>query len=251
MLIANESPDEFLNRVVKNIPGFLEDFTAVCAMHLLDYQDELQVKGSLLEIGVYGGKFLSVLARSAAKNHQTLVGVDPYFHFSQEQVISTLAPLMNGASEKMKLWKGLSSQIMPEELIPLLKGRARFIDIDGGHDYPDVVWDLRICEGAVANGGIIAVDDFVNVHDIGIADAFFRFFHSAQRSVVPFAYVANKLFMTTPSHAQLYKDRIETMAIADTTHSNSQRFRARLATVGAGRRMVETDLLGQKVLIIQ
>jgi hypothetical protein len=50
-MIASDAR-RFLDAVVKKIPGWLEDYTAVRTMDLLSFQESQGINGPLLEIGL-------------------------------------------------------------------------------------------------------------------------------------------------------------------------------------------------------
>jgi len=235
---------QFIKSIVEPIPGFLEPFTAVTTMDLLDMQNENWVVGPTFEIGVYGGKYLSVLARGAATAGDLCVGLDPYLHFTPEQVKEHLAPI---TGLNLHLMQTLSGNVCAEDLQTVLLKRPRFIDVDGSHDRDDVIYDLRMCEQIIHPQGILAVDDWYNVHDAGVAEAFYRFFGDGTKSLVPFAYTANKLLMSSRAMAPAYKARIEEFVTKDTEFATSRNFQDRSKI---NRRMVETNVLGFETLIL-
>ena len=93
----------------------------------------------------------------------------------------------------------------------------------------------------------MAIDDWYNVHDAGVAEAFYRFFADGTKALVPFAYVANKLLMSSRAMAPAYKERIEKFVTTDTEFPTSRTFQERSKV---NRRMVETNVLGVETLIL-
>jgi hypothetical protein len=141
----------------------------------------------------------------------------------------------------------LSGNVCAEDLQTVLLKRPRFIDVDGSHERDDVIYDLRMCEQIIHPQGILAVDDWYNVHDAGVAEAFYRFFGDGTKSLVPFAYTANKLLMSSRAMAPAYKARIEEFVTKDTEFATSRNFQDRSKI---NRRMVETNVLGFETLIL-
>ena len=79
---------------------------------------------------------------------------------------------------------------------------ARFISIDGGHDEPTVHRDLLLAESVLAEGGIVALDDFNNDHWMGVREGFYSYMFSREPGtrLAPFLHAANKLYLTSERH---------------------------------------------------
>ncbi|NTE87184.1 class I SAM-dependent methyltransferase [Agrobacterium rubi] len=236
-------------KVVDQIPGWLEDVSGAVTLALFAEQTRQGTVGPLFEIGVFGGKYLSLLASQAVANGQKLIAIDPFIHFTEEAVRGHLNLIKFDEDTKIDLTciKSLSGDILPEALISALGGRASFASIDGSHEYKDVFWDLRLADQTVSPAGIIAVDDFMNAHDIGVAEATIQYLRSDWGSFVPFAYVANKLFLTGRSYAENYKDVVERYMLEEPDYLTAKTYRERAAI---DRKMVEPMLAGHKVLVL-
>jgi hypothetical protein len=118
--------------------------------------------------------------------------------------------------------------------------------VDGSHEFEDVVWDLRLCEEILAADGIVAVDDFINPVTFGVNQGVHQFF-ATSRSLAPFAYIANKLFLARPMLASSAMPALEQMIMQDEMEARSVAFRERL---GHGRGHVEQKLWGKPLLSI-
>jgi hypothetical protein len=237
---------EFLERVVHEIPGWLEDYTAIRSMDLLRYQEESGLSDAILEIGVFAGRYFSILLRSAMKQRSTIVGLDTFQYMERNRVQDHLRAVDASSYDKLKFLTGASTNWQASELRSVLGGSARFISIDGSHEKSDVFWDLRLAEEIVSREGILAVDDFLNPITLGVNQAV-NFFFQQPRNLVPWAYVANKLFFSRATWATRYKDHLELIVTEDQKENRSLTFRENLAK---GRNLVEVELFGHLVLII-
>lgn len=236
---------EFQSSVVDQIEGWLIRVTSLRTMDLLEYQETNGYLGPILEIGVYHGKYFSVLARSTQRTGDRLLGIDTFQWKTEADVMSALAISPETAEAKIELLKSFSHECTPGDLIARMGGLARFISVDGSHDAPDVLLDLELSEQVVSSKGIIALDDFINPVAIGVNEGAHLFF-ARPRRIVPFAYVDNKLFLAHRSIAHAYREFIELAINRDMAESASQTFRERNAT---SRHLVEQRLWGHPVIM--
>jgi hypothetical protein len=65
--------------------------------------------------------------------------------------------------------------------------------------------DLATAEAAIAEGGVIVVDDVFNEQWPGVGDGVRRYFER-RPNLVPFAIGANKTYFCRPSHRGIYHD---------------------------------------------
>ena len=90
-------------------------------------------------------------------------------------------------------------------LTRLAEGPLRFVSVDGGHTAEITAHDLATAEAAIAEGGIIVVDDVFNEQWPGVGDGVRRYFER-RPNLVPFAIGANKTYFCRPSHRDIYHD---------------------------------------------
>lgn len=240
-----ETPQSYpLYAKIEKIPGWLMKITAFRSMDILDWQAANNIKGNLMEIGVFCGRYLSLLLDSAIRHGDSVLGIDT-FEFAPESRVRNEIHNVFGekADHLLTLWNKQSSTILPNEIIPEI-GRPRFISIDGAHDYENVFGDLTLSEQIVSKDGLIAVDDFLNPLALGVNAAVNQFL-SRPRSVVPVAYVSNKLFLAHRSRENDYRQAFEEMIMA-CGEPQSLNFRDKILK---GRHHVEQDFYGHKVLL--
>lgn len=231
---------------VKTITGWLEDYTALRTIDLLSFQDTQGIKGPLLEIGVYMGRYLAILVGASLPTNSRVVGIDTFAYTDPNAVLSGLRQLFNKQLDNLLLVKSFSSDFDSEKALDLLRDKPRFISVDGSHEVNDAFLDLCLCEEILADKGIIAVDDFLNPVAIGVNEAVNRFFHRPRR-LVPFAYLPNKLLLCRPSQAQTFRDFLENITAQDKDEPKSKDFLSRMAR---GRQFAEQTLFGFKLLIM-
>jgi hypothetical protein len=246
--------DSFFSSIVQRIPGWLNEFTAAALMDILDMQSDQIWEGSLLEIGVYGGRFCAILARDAARRSSHLIGLDPYQHFTIDEVRDRLMDAVRRApgeiglrSPRITLVEDISGNWTSDRLLAMLGERSRFVHIDGSHDRENVLWDLGLADSMITPNGVIAVDDWLNPQCVGVMEATFQFFQTKPRASVPFAFVTGKLLLCGRLHAAAYKSRLEAFALSDTVYEQSERYRRRRKV---GATWVKQQLMGSEILVL-
>lgn len=244
-LVQTGTPEQykFLKEIVQGINGWLIDYTAIRTMDLLEWQRQLPCHGPLLEIGVFEGRYFSILARASAEFGDRLIGIDTFQYIGEQTVLDNIASLDHG---QISLIKKASKEFTANDLLVELAAPARFISVDGSHEAEDVLHDLELAEELISDCGIIAADDFLNPLTLGVNEAINKFFLKSRR-VTSFAYIANKLFLCRPDLAQELRDFVEGAARNDTIEPRSENFRAQAAE---GRHYVESNMWGQKFLLI-
>jgi predicted O-methyltransferase YrrM len=202
----------FITARVEPIPGWLHPDAALFTAHLARAQHAMQVVGPTLEIGVYKGKYLSVLY-AASQSDEAIVGVDLFIGGSSSEAIaqvrSNIAAACGDAS-RLKIVVADSMQLTSESLMAEAGAEPfRFVSIDGGHTAEVVFHDLEIAYPALREGAIMALDDVFNYGTPGVVEGFAEFFLRRKPALAPFAYCANKVFVTTPQfHARYLREAL-------------------------------------------
>jgi len=186
--------DQMLH-IQSTIPGWLTRPAAAVAFLLLN---ELR-SAPVMEIGVFRGRFLSVL-RAAAGASVPVVGYDIYDEAGKNAVRRNLSRFFADLSET-RLVSCDSALLRPERVIEDCGAPPICISIDGNHLADYVERDLWLAEQVLADDGIVAVDDFLNPNAIGVNEAFYRYQLSGRpgQRLAPFIYVGNKLFLARPA----------------------------------------------------
>lgn len=245
----------FMEKVVSPMVGWLDRYAAIRTLDLLEYQETNNVDGSLYEVGLYHGKYFALLARSAALTTSCLVGLDKFqylslekFHaYFEEHVSPDNLAAASGGLQWSIIGKA-SEEVSARELISKLGREARFISIDGSHEYDDVLWDLRIADQVLAPGGIISADDFINPICLEVTAAIYHFLELTP-AIVPFAHISNKLFLSRPGWADRYRSYIEKRILAEQTEPKSRDYRQNYDA--NARQNIEAAFRGYRILTIR
>lgn len=199
---------EFLQGPFQAIEGWCIDEAAWLTTHLLRYQQQHGLSAPVIEIGVYKGKYLSVLAHCAQSEQLDVFGFDTYEWVEREVVEKTLQGAFS-TLENVHLIAGDSTKMSAEILRGHLGGRdTGFISIDGAHT-PDAVYsDLLLADSVLAPWGIVSIDDFLNYRAIGVLDGAMRFLQTPGVRLAPFCFCQNKLFVATREYVDRYAAQI-------------------------------------------
>ena len=234
-----------LVEAVDAIPGFL--FPVACAgtMALLSHQKASRVCGGLLEVGIFQGKYFSVLARSAQETGERLLGIDNFMYSPEECAKAAIAGHPDTREADVVIWAGESRSFDAAAIIAALGGKARFVSIDGSHAAGDVSGDLALAEAVLAPDGIIAVDDFLNPRALGVGEAAHHYFRTHSH-LKPFALFGNKLFLADQSLQEGLKRVVETFFVMSEL-PDAEAYRN---LVKLGRDQVEQDLWGSRLVVM-
>ena len=239
---------DFVNTRFRQVEGWCLDESAYMTLHLMSVQRTLGLNSSIFEIGVYKGKYLSVLFEGSRRTQQTVLGIDTFQWSKREEVLFEFQRLF-GTDARLKLVAADSTRLDAPQIIDWLDGKkASFVSVDGDHSAAVVGLDLTLCKSVLSEGGIIAIDDFLNPHAIGVSEGVYRFFlHSPAETLRPFVYCANKLFCAEDSYALTYSKSIWDLIERMPDFPMIRDFKRQL---DLGRAYVEQELLGSKVLIL-
>lgn len=195
---------KFINGDHQNIEGWFFPLDQVAFFELFLAQKQLGITGDVAEVGVFHGKSLALL--SLLKDPQeNLLGFDLFNEDHQERTESNIEEY--GQTSGVELIKGLTTDIARVDLDAMLQSQIRFLHIDAGHEYHEVLEQLLLFTPYVGDQGIIAMDDYQDREFPGIEAAVLDFTEiDRPRRFVPFLAAGNKLFMCpSPMSSTLQK----------------------------------------------
>jgi hypothetical protein len=157
-------------------------------------QIDARVSGSVGEIGVHHGKFFLALATVASPT-ETLWAIDVFD-------LQELNPDQSGRGDverflsnadafgvdpsSVRLFQTASDALAPSFLHAQGLAPVRMASIDGGHSAQTTCHDLVLISCALADGGIVIVDDYLSHGWPGVTDGLFRFLLLRNHSLAPF-----------------------------------------------------------------
>lgn len=240
-----ESNVEFLKRVSDPLQGWLLPQAGIRTLDLLDWQAANGVRGGLLEIGVFAGKYFSLLLQSSIATQESILGVDTFQYVPLAHLMDLLGRTKLDIG-RVQMIARPSSKVSAREIIRCLGGRARFISVDGSHLKPDVLHDLYLSDKVLSEQGIVAADDAFNVLCLGVNEAVCEFLPRFKRRLVPFGVIPNKLLLCRPAMRDVYAKVLEDALLAHPHDQYGENFKTMR---GIDRGNVFTNFFGSPVLV--
>lgn len=226
------------------IQGWLEPQAARRSVDILRWQDAQGITGNLLEIGVFCGRYFSILLHGAMRQGDMVLGVDTFQFSKPERVAQEMREALGEAAvDRMKLQRCNSLELTAHSVHAAI-GTPRFISLDGAHDVGTVHTDLELAAAVIATDGMVAVNDVLNPLSPGVNEAVNRFLMQPRR-LVPVAFIGNKLFLANRARAGRTRDALEDMIRAGGDPA-AQAFALRAE---GGRHHVQQPFHGYPVLI--
>jgi hypothetical protein len=195
------------NHLVKGwvFPGAIQ-----AVVGLSEEQRKASVSGGIAEIGVHHGRLFILLYLLGATGERA-VAIDLFSqqdlnvdHSGEGDLERFKKNLKRHAdTDRLVLYEGDSTKLEPQQLIEMGGGPLRLISVDGGHTAEITSHDLYVSEGALAQGGVIILDDCFNDTWPGVVEGVHQYFASP-RSIVPFGIGANKTLFCHKPFAQKY-----------------------------------------------
>jgi len=202
---------------VKNmdrIHGWLLPEAARCIVCLHDAQRRNGVGGSVAEIGVHHGK-LFILLCLLRNEGEIAVGYDLFGRQDQNidasgkgslEVLKDNLRHMKVGTSGVKLITANSLELTAGAVLSDSQSPVRLFSIDGGHTADITRNDLSIAAEAIADDGVIILDDFFNEAWPGVSTGTAQFFRDNPKMMVPFAILGNKVFFArTPGVADGFR----------------------------------------------
>jgi hypothetical protein len=195
--------ERFLETLTK-IRGWLFEPAGVLSIHLIRTLASSSRDDAFIEIGVFEGRYLALLQYASASAQRRVIGVDTFEWIPKAEVEEALVGVL-GPRHGIELWQANSQRLDAATVRAHVDHcPIRFVSIDGDHAAPAVQHDLELVDSILSDDGIVAADDFLNPLAIGVTEGLGAFFSTKERSLRPFAYAGNKLFLCRPDRHSHY-----------------------------------------------
>lgn len=201
---------------LENWEGWMNPPSVFFAGFLTHIQHNLGIVGPVGEIGVHHGKFAVVIAMFAFETER--VWLADLFENQVENIDGS------GKGDKDIVRKHLEEFGLDSTNTVIVSANSmslsgydlneqgftafRFLSVDGGHTHELTLNDLLFSCEVIQDGSIVVLDDFLNIHWMGVASGFFHFL-SSQTRLQPFLWASNKMYLTTPLFVHKYVQAIK------------------------------------------
>jgi hypothetical protein len=149
------------------IEGMTLEFSLAVMDSLLSFQTTQKVTRHLIEFGVYKGRSAAILANQC-KDEERLLLVDVADYPERETLrgICDRAEFVTSSSEDFPI-KFSDCNV--------IQRHCRFVHIDSSHRFRATLQEIALAESLLCDGGIIALDDFINLNYSQILAATYKY----------------------------------------------------------------------------
>lgn len=184
------------------VEGWLVPTTAHIMGILAEEQTRLGIRGDLVEIGVHHGKSFLVLANSLASGEKIFAidvfedqhkNLDQSGHGNRDTFLNNINAHAPGTPLEIIQESSLDLPAMgwPQSHADSI----RFFSIDGSHTREATLNDLKIAEQVTKDGAIVALDDVLSSHWLGVISGLFDYLSSGGK-LIPFAVIPDKMLLS-------------------------------------------------------
>jgi hypothetical protein len=86
--------------------------------------------------------------------------------------------------DHFRLWQANSMQLTSADFAAQQFPRFRMLSVDGGHMVEAALRDLMLASCIIEEGGIVILDDYMNVNWLGVPEAAVLFVHHQERASI-------------------------------------------------------------------
>ena len=217
--LAENPLERYLREGFHRINGWLYMPAVEATLVLGEIQAGCMAPGPVCEIGVWEGRYLTLLSFVSAVPRRVL-GIDPFVHAggsadATEEARRAQIRRIRGNIARYARRPALvsllprdSKTVTADEIIERLGGHCQFVSVDGDHTAEGCLHDLQLAERILARGGIVSVDDVPNMGCPGVIEGVMRHCLAPGATLAPFLSVANKLFLTHQECCDDYRDAL-------------------------------------------
>jgi hypothetical protein len=194
---------KFINIDSKNMKGWFYPADMISFWMLNEIQKALNMNGSVCEVGVFEGKSLTLLSQFC-RGTEKAYGYDLFPDGMKDRAWDNIQKYGNPDCAELKAID--TSKITFEGLRNELSNPCRFLHIDAGHEYHEVLHQLLLFCPFISRGGCLIMDDYQDREFPGIEAAVLDFCElDRPRRFVPFFSGGNKMYLCEKNMASLYQ----------------------------------------------
>lgn len=199
---------------LRRIEGWLSRTDFELLKEISTYQNERDLDGAVVEIGVHHGKSFIPLAKLNGGSRSYAIDIFENQNLNLDQSGSGnfgafMANLRRFgiAADAVVVDKRPSDAVTPADILDRV-GPVRLFHIDGGHHVDAVMNDIRLALDVTAPHGVIVVDDVFRPEWPEVTMGVFGTTLLQERGFVPFAIGFNKTFFCAQADVDAYQDAL-------------------------------------------
>jgi hypothetical protein len=197
----------------------VEGWVAPGALKLLDAVDraqhELRLRGGVMEIGIYRGRFF--IALNGLVDDPTIqslaidlfadqqLNIDGSGRGDESVFRQNLAQFDRHGGRNVVVLRADSTTLTPSDVLTHVNVPPRIVSVDGGHTPEHTIADIELARGVLDPSGIVFVDDITNPHWLGVVEGVVTYLQQ-RRPLWPLAVGYNKLLMCPISVHARYRE---------------------------------------------
>ena len=198
----NDSKNIRVDEYMEKVEGWLDPNYLNLIEDIGIFQLDNNIHGSVLEIGVYHGKFFIPLHNTLKKDERSFA-VDLFneqqwntdFSGYGDDHLASFQTNLRAYATRPEACTIIQADQLTWKAEELNGNPCRLISIDGGHTEAHTWNALQQCEGLLANGGLIFVDDYTNMHWPGVHIGLVNYYLHRAPAIAPVFFGWNKLVL--------------------------------------------------------
>ncbi len=208
----------YVHGPMRRVDGWFTRLDAELTATIARHQADLEVTGSVGEIGVHHGRMFVALALTMREGERAFaIDVFGDQHLNQDQ---------SGHGDEMVFRENLARNGIDESRIAVIRGSsldvnwanieaevgapARLFSIDGGHTAAIVEHDLGIADAGLGEAGVVIADDYFDSGYPGVSEGTARFMLRNPDALRPFALGDSRMFLCRPEWTERYRRALGT-----------------------------------------
>jgi predicted O-methyltransferase YrrM len=171
----------------ETIEGMFPRFSMAVVDSLLSFQGRTGLRGHMVEMGVFRGKSVALIGTHLGDAEKlVLVDLKNLLDPAATAPFGAAVECFFGGTERFETgYRGYDK----------LLGACRFVHIDASHNYRPTYSELKMADALLAPGGIIAMDDFANLHYSQNMAAIFKYLFTAPTQLMIFLVTDQKAYL--------------------------------------------------------
>lgn len=202
----SSTTQKFINQTAPQLEGWFYPLDMMMFAMTEFFHKTIAAEGDIAEIGVWKGKSLALLAL-LSETSIPIYAMDLFCDDLLEQTQQNIAKFTSEQqARRIQYITGNTADYNTEYLQGLFKNKLRFLHIDAGHEYHEVLHTLTLTAPFMHDHGIIVMDDYHDREFPGVHAATLDYCYETTKGLwVPFMAGGNKIYLANPVYAKQFQ----------------------------------------------